>query len=72
MLLEDACKQAVESGHAKAVYGSAIEVIGSANPEKLHQLEEDYGKAIECAFQERDKQKNAALRKLLREGPWYF
>jgi len=72
MSLEEACKKAVENGQAKIVIDSAIQIAIQADPAKFRKVEESYGKAIECAFQERKRQEIAALRKLLLEGPWYF
>jgi len=72
MSLQEVCEKAVENGQAKTVIGSAIQVVIQADPVKFRQVEESYGKAIECAFQKRKKQETAAWRKLLREGLYFW
>jgi hypothetical protein len=72
MSLEEACKKAVESGRAKTVCGSAIQVTIQADETKFRHVEKNYGGAIEHALQEMSRQVTAAWKKLRREGPWYF
>jgi hypothetical protein len=72
MSLKEACKKAVESGQAKIVCDSTIQVPIRADETKFRQLEKSYGEAIERALQERARQATAAWKKLRREWPWYF
>ncbi|MFH1509683.1 MAG: hypothetical protein ABID67_00845, partial [Candidatus Nealsonbacteria bacterium] len=55
MSLAVVCEKAVKENHAKVVFGSVIQLTGSIDQEKLRQLEEDYGAAIEARFSERRK-----------------
>ena len=72
MNLVEACNRAVEDGQARRVFGSAIEIIGPIDQEKLRQFEEGCATAVDLRIQRRRISEIEAWKKLQRDGPWYF